>query len=541
MSAANTIPGPSEPMAVARYLLRESKIDDCLTLRSWRGGWMRWESSHWTEIEERELRSDVYRKLEQAKYRDDSGPTPTTKAWKPNRHKVADVMAAYAAVTHLPESVDSPSWLVRSGPRGPQPAEYRADEIVACTNGLLHVGTRQLLPLTPRYFNRVAVPFDYDPDPPEPGRWLSFLKELWPDDSDSIAALQEFFGYVLSGRTDLHKILLMVGPTRSGKGTIARVLAALVGKGNAAGPTLASLGTNFGLSPLLGKPLAVVSDARLGGANVHQVVERLLSVSGEDMLTVDRKYREPWTGKLPTRFLVLSNELPRFGDASGAIAHRFIVTAMHKSFLGQENTRLTAELLIELPGVLAWALDGLDRLASSSTFTEPASSKDAITALQDLVSPTAAFVRDVCDVGIGKEIAVADLYAAWKQWAEDNGHKAGSVQALGRDLRAVVPQLRQYRPREGESRERHYLGLALSPTHNDAGRGPSRTNTETEAVVRDGPRPKPMWSQVADAPSGRQGHLSANAVDAIRGPLCHGCNLYPDITGHGDGCIEMAS
>jgi hypothetical protein len=32
----------------------------------------------------------------------------------------------------------------------------------------------------------------------------------------------------------------------------------------------------------LGKPLAVVSDARLSGANVHQVVERLLSVSGED-------------------------------------------------------------------------------------------------------------------------------------------------------------------------------------------------------------------------------------------------------------------
>lgn len=43
------------------------------------------------------------------------------------------------------------------------------------------------------------------------------------------------------------------------------MLSALVGAGNVAGPTLASLGTNFGLSPLLGKPLAVVSDARLGG------------------------------------------------------------------------------------------------------------------------------------------------------------------------------------------------------------------------------------------------------------------------------------
>ena len=56
-------------------------------------------------------------------------------------------------------------------------------------------------------------------------------------------------------------MLLLIGPTRAGKGVIARVLKALVGRGNYAGPTLASLGTNFGLSPLIGKPLAIVSDA----------------------------------------------------------------------------------------------------------------------------------------------------------------------------------------------------------------------------------------------------------------------------------------
>ena len=132
---------------------------------------------------------------------------------------------------------------------------------------MLYVASRELLKLTPRFFNRVAVPFEYESAAPEPIRWLKFLDQLWPDDPESIAALQEFFGYVLSGRTDLHKIMLLIGPTRSGKGTIARVLERLLGKGNVAGPTLASLGTNFGLSPLLGKPLAVVSDARLAGGN----------------------------------------------------------------------------------------------------------------------------------------------------------------------------------------------------------------------------------------------------------------------------------
>ena len=41
-------------------------------------------------------------------------------------------------------------------------------------------------------------------------------------------------------------------------------------------------------------------------------------------LTIDRKYEEPWSGRLPTRIMVLTNELPRSTDASGAISSRFI-------------------------------------------------------------------------------------------------------------------------------------------------------------------------------------------------------------------------
>ncbi|MFG2380324.1 hypothetical protein [Streptomyces avermitilis] len=59
--------------------------------------------------------------------------------------------------------------------------------------------------------------------------------------------------------------MLIVGPSRSGKGTIARVLKELVGKENLAGPTLAGLGTNFGLSTLIGKPLAAVRQRQQPG------------------------------------------------------------------------------------------------------------------------------------------------------------------------------------------------------------------------------------------------------------------------------------
>jgi putative DNA primase/helicase len=450
------MPPPDDPMAVARELLTARTRDGLFTLRAWRGGWMTWTGPRWTESEPAAIRAWAYRELEHAVYMMATpGGVVVPAPWNPNRRKMADLVEALAAVTYLPDFVSPPAWAGEDG------GSVSAGEIVSCANGLLHVVTRELRPHTAAFFTQVAVPFGYDPEAPEPERWLKFLNDLWPGDADSIAALQEWFGYVLSGRTDLQKILLVVGPRRGGKGTIARVLAALVGAANVAGPTLASLETNFGLSPLLGKPLALVSDARLSGADSRKVVERLLSISGEDQLTIDRKYKEPWTGTLPTRLVIMSNELPAFGDASGAVATRFVTLILTRSWLGQENSRLTAELLAELPGILNWALDGLARLTATGVLTEPASSADAMTALADLVSPVAAFVRDRCSHG--GEVQIAILYAAYRSWCEINGHRPGSKQVFGRDLRAVIPALRVRQPRDSEGRQadRWYAGVSL--------------------------------------------------------------------------------
>lgn len=497
------LPPPSDPMAVARAVVdnRWRCAVGRLVLRHWRATFQRWEGTHWCEIEEGAVRSELYKTLEAAECADSKGQLHP---WTPSRRKVTDVLDALRAVTFLPETIEQPSWLEGAG--GPPAAE-----LVAVRNGLLHVPTRRLHGHDARFFNRVAVPFDHDSSAPAPERWLDFLARLWPDDPDAPAALAEFFGYVLSGDTSLHKILLMVGPTRAGKGVIARVLTALVGRHNVAGPTLASLGQNFGLAPLIGKPLAVVTDARLGGAGTHVVVERLLSISGEDALTVDRKFREPWTGKLGTRFMVVSNELPRFGDSSRAIARRFIVLILRRSWLGRENPALTRELLDELPGVLNWALDGLDRLHARGRFTEPAASIEAVVALEDLASPVAAFVRDRCTVDLAAEIPVDDLYRAWRSWCTDQGRdKPGSAQIFGRDLRAVVPTIRMRRPRDGDARQRLYEGIALCGwTRNEADRGPLRT---TDELVRDGPRSNPLWNH-PNGVSGKSDALDDNPPD----------------------------
>jgi putative DNA primase/helicase len=507
----STFDSPDEPMPVARQLLEENHTTDkCTTLRYWRSGWNEWNGTVWAEAEKKAVERWAYERLEHAVY---SGEDDRLKKWKPNRRKIGDLLDALAAITHLPETVHPPTWLGRE--------TFPADEAVMCANGILHVPTRTLHALTPWYFSQVAVPFSYDPDAPDPELWLRFLGQLWPGDRDCIDALQEWFGYVLSGRTDLHKI----GPTRSGKGTIARVLSALVGTANVASPTLASMQTNFGLSPLIGKPLAIIGDARLGDSGSHQVVERLLMLSGEDMLTVDRKYKDPWTGKLPSRILIISNELPQLGDASGAIAARFIVLTMTRSFLGKENHALTDQLLEELPGILRWSLDGFDRLMKNDRFTVPQASSDAVLALQDLVSPVSAFKRDECQDG--GEVACKQLYAVYREWCDENGHKPRSEQGFGKDLRSVFPALRVTQPRTEEGRERVYVEISLRGTYIAPPRVPrvpaEPDPSDSEPVARAGTRDSPMWPGLANVRCPSCGWRFKTAVQPGETAWCKKC------------------
>src|SRR5690606_34033507 len=150
------------------------------------------------------------------------------------------------------------------------------------------------------------------------------------------------------------------------------------------------------LQSLLGKPLAIIADARLSGADTKDTVERLLNISGEDLVDVNRNNRPAVTCRLPTRLMILSNEIPHLGDASGVIARRFVVLAQRVSFLGREDRELAGKLLAELPSILNWALDGLDRLMTAGRFTEPASSADAAVTMIDAASPMSAFIRECC-------------------------------------------------------------------------------------------------------------------------------------------------
>ena len=98
-------------------------------------------------------------------------------------------------------------------------------------------------------------------------------------------------------------------------------------------------------------------------------------------------------------------------DGGGPVSARVSISSIGVPWSPRpRNTSLTEELTAELAGFSPGSLDGLDRLPCQGKFTESKSSTDSILALQDFVSPVAAFVRDGGEVGIGHEIPIADHF-----------------------------------------------------------------------------------------------------------------------------------
>ncbi len=440
----------ADPVAAARSIVDAFYTGETFRLLHWwQGEFWTWTGSHYERLPPADVREVLYR----------VGPACSKAPIK--KSTVDNVQDALRAVANLSQrDVPAiPAWIVTSSEEpDPDPRE-----VIPLANGLLRIEDRTLLPSTPRLFVPYCLPFDYSLEVTAPVEWLRFLASIWPDDLESIHCLQEWLGLLLTADTSFQRALMIIGPKRSGKGTIGRVIIRLLGAGNVASPTLTSLGQPFGLQVLIGKTAALISDARLGGrADIASISENLLRITGEDEVSVDRKFQTAYTARLLARIVVFANEVPVFRDASSALPSRFVILRTTRSFFGEEDLHLEGKLTAELPGILAWALAGLQRLRARGRFVQPKASSDALAIMEDLASPISAFLRECCVQDPAATVPVRDMYAAWCEWCREHGRdRPGTEQTFGRDIAAAAPAVRMFRPRINGQRPRHYSGLRL--------------------------------------------------------------------------------
>lgn len=453
----NTYPPHTSPMPVARRALADvySQGGHC-TLIYWRNTWWLYTGTHYREVDELTVERPIWHRLEEVTVLDSNG---NHKAWAPTKAKVANVLHPMKVETHMPTEVEAPMW--RDNP-------HKEAHLVPMNNGLLDLSARQLQAHTPNYFTTWALDFDYQEQAQCP-HWEKFLGEVFEHDPNGALLLQEYMGYLVSGRTNMHKALMIVGVGRAGKGTIQRVLTSLMGHANVAAPTLNSLNEDFGAESLIGKPLAILADARDGSSRFggNRAVERILNIVGEDTLSINRKGEKYWVGRLPTRIVLMSNENPRFTDASGAIVNRFVGFRLVRSFEGKEDRHLDSKLEAELPGIFLWCLEGLERLRRQGRFTVPETQAELLTDIKAAAAPVTTFVSDTFEVTGQREdwLPLTDVFARYRTWCDANGHHPTTSTELGNRIKAAnIPgvMLAHTLPPGALKKNRYVMGVKLN-------------------------------------------------------------------------------
>ena len=440
------------------FLDSKFSSEEGIKLVHYSGDFYSYQGTHYSEVEESTIRSELYKFLDKCKKQDRKG---NIVAFATNPASVSGALDGIKALVHLQNQANTrpPVWLDGYGSNRPE-----ASKLVSLKNGLFHLEDNILLPHSLGLYTQNSLPFAYDPAAQCP-QWEKFLNDVWGKDQQSIECLQEIFGYILSGDTAQQKFFNIIGPRRSGKGTINKILVALLGQHNTVAPQLEELCDTFGLQPWLGKLLASFTDARAPERNRSAVVSQLLRIVGGDTITVNRKNKESWNGYLPTRIVIYSNEVLQLTENSNALTGRMIVLKMTKSFYDKEDTDLSHKLSKELSGIFNWAMEGLERrLARGGHFLQPQSGKDLLELMSELGNPIGSFVDEALIFEPEAKVNKDEVFACYKHWATRKNIPYGTELAFKRRFLAATQEyaIQTALDRTKGSRSHVYLGVKLN-------------------------------------------------------------------------------
>ena len=432
MLTHNIVLDPKDPLASAyKFIKTVYTFNGIPTLISYSGGFWQWSKNAYRSIETDEVKNKLKCFLERSnveQYGDDRvvlghkafpvKPHTLNAIAEMLRHNifrpVSDIIPCWIDVPHWidgksyekPDSVTDPSLLI------------------FCKNMILNLEDMETLPSSPLWLNFAALDFDYDSKAECP-QWIAFLDSIFGDDEESKNTLMEYMGLCLTNITKFQKALFIVGPKRSGKGTIARILQKIVGEHNTVSPATSGFGQQFGLQPLIGKTVAIVNDARFSKQNAQEGLERILNITGEDKHTINRKHRDAITLQLKTKLIIISNEIPNVLDQSGALASRFVFLKLSKSFFGQEDVELERKLSDELPGILRLVIQNLQNLLARGHFIQPESGKRLAERMTALSSPVGEFMRQ-----LQPNMTKDEIWSEWQTFCCNEEQNPGRREVL---------------------------------------------------------------------------------------------------------------
>ena len=361
------------------------------------------------------------------------------------------------------------------------PDELDADPwLLTCANGTLDLRSGVLR--LPERRDRITrmTPVAYDPAATST-RWERFLREAVGGDEELVGYLQRAAGYAATGSTRERAIVVLLGPTGTGKTTFLELLRAALGDYGAVTPMTTLLGSQHGSSipadvaALAGARLVIASEADDAGPWDGA---KLKLLTGGDSLTARHLYGQLFTFT-PTHTLMLgTNRLPQLARVDEALLGRLhVVPFATPDPAVPRDCGLRAELELALPAILAWIARGALEWARTG-LRPPTAIRAARERYRDDHDPVGAWLRERADLADrAAETRVREVYEDYLAWCARADETPLPERAFG--SRLADAGLSRRRATHGE---RRWVGVRLRGAEGDASDASSPPVAETDPM-----------------------------------------------------------
>jgi putative DNA primase/helicase len=386
--------------------------------------WLCWNEKQWASDETGEVvrlaKATARRIYREAAEIEDDGPRKAAAKWAHESERAERIAAmiklaqSEPGVPALPAELDSDRWLLN------------------CLNGTIDLRTGKLLPHRRKHLITKLAPVDYDPATTCP-RWLRFLEEIFEPHPDIVPFIQRAVGYSLTGDTREECLFLLWGTGRNGKGTFIKIVAAALGDyaGTADFSAFVQRHSDNGprddIANMMGKRFVSAQESREGAALAESLVKWL---TGGDRVRARRLYENSYEFDPTHKVWLATNHKPAIRGTDPAIWSRLKLVPFEVSFEGREDKTLKQALLRELPGILAWAVEGC-RLWQKEGLSFPESVVNATSEYRRDSDQVRRFTEECCTVGQFAQVKARTLYGAYRKWAEQTGEEILSETAFG--------------------------------------------------------------------------------------------------------------
>jgi putative DNA primase/helicase len=267
------------------------------------------------------------------------------------------------------------------------------------------------------------APVEYDPDAKAP-TWAATLERALPS-----AELRRFFkklvGYALTGDVSEHVLPVLYGTGANGKSTILNALLAAVGDyGMQAAPDLlvAKKGSHpTEVADLFGMRLVASIEVEDGRRMAESLVKQL---TGGDKVRARRMRQDFWQFDPTHKVFMAVNHKPEVRGTDTAIWRRLRLIPFTETIPpAEQDKRLPEKLEAELPGILAWAVEGCLEWRREGV-QAPAEVRRATGQYRSEMDVIGTFLQDECEIGNGLKVPFTELYSRYEQWCEEGGERA---------------------------------------------------------------------------------------------------------------------